>query len=320
MGDNASTSSLRNLRSRYDAGKIDRTEFWNEMRTRHATLRSYQELLRAGCAEAIEISEAGLIVRLRTGQRYFWNPDHVRGPCSIAINHGDYEPDVRRVLLTCAQNADVVADIGANIGWYSIQLASVIARGGRILAFEPTPTTAAALHDNVALNGLTDTVEVVAKGLSEQPGAATLYLPDASGPVAASLRDLHPSERNSMIEVALSTLEAEMQDRKIRHLDLIKCDVEGAELMVLRGAKNIIERDRPLLLLEMLRKWSAAFDYHPNDILSWVGELDYACWAISESGLRHVSAVDDATAETNFLFAVPDRHSGVLATLGAELP
>jgi hypothetical protein len=59
-------------------------------------------------------------------------------------------------------------------------------------------------------------------------------------------------------------------------VDFIKCDVEGAELFVYQGAKATLMQQKPIVFTEMLRKWAAKFDYHPNDIIALFDELDIA--------------------------------------------
>jgi hypothetical protein len=108
---------------------------------------------------------------------------------------------------------------------------------------------------------------------------------------------------------------------RIKRVDLIKCDVEGAELFVLRGAAQVIERDKPIVFLEMLRKWARQFDYHPNDIIGLLAASGYRCWAIGEHALREIEAVDDDTAETNYVF-LHARHRDEMAAItdGSMMP
>lgn len=302
---------LRDLRAEHQSGALGRDDFWREMRDSHTGLRAYQALLEEGEVEAIEVSASGLVLRLNSGLKFHWNPENLREPGSAAINHGAYEDFAGRVLDRCASKSSLIVDAGANIGWYAIRLAAGMAPGGQVIAFEPVERTAAALDANIELNGLADRISVVRAGLSDRAGEAEIYLPAETGHVGASLENLHPDEESRREVIALTTLDEALSDPDLGPLDLIKCDVEGAELMVLRGGTGVIGRDRPVLFLEILRKWSAAFGYRPNDIIEWTASLGYVCWAIGESGLRQIETVDDTTLETNYIFVQPDRHSGL---------
>ena len=82
-------------------------------------------------------------------------------------------------------------------------------------------------------------------------------------------------------------------------------------MFAFRGAADIIERDHPVVFSEMLRKWSAKFDYHPNDIISFFRERGYQCHALGENGVSPVDAVTDSTVETNFIFLHTVKHEGI---------
>jgi FkbM family methyltransferase len=302
-------------RHAHTAGELARDVFWQEMRDSHMGLRSYQPLLAEGEVEALEITASGLVLRLKSGLKLHWNPENRREPGSAALNHGVYEDFAGRVLNECASRASLIVDAGANVGWYALRLATGMADGGRVVAFEPVQHTSAALRANIALNGLGERIAVVQSGLSDKAGEAEIFLPADTGHVGASLENLHPDEESLKETIKLTTLDEAMSTPRFDRLDLIKCDVEGAELMVLRGGETVIGRDRPVLFLEILRKWSAAFGYQPNDILSWTTNLGYACWAIGESGLRHIQTVDDTTPETNYIFVQPERDFGLIDLL-----
>jgi hypothetical protein len=98
----------------------------------------------------------------------------------------------------------------------------------------------------------------------------------------------------------------------------LKIDVEGAELLVLEGARTTLESARPAVFCEMLRKHSSAFSTTPNDTISMMADVGYACIAISaeHSNLRLIEQVDVSTIETNFLYLHRDRHVAELDQLG----
>ncbi len=97
-------------------------------------------------------------------------------------------------------------------------------------------------------------------------------------------------------------------------IDLIKCDVEGAELFVFQGGMKAIAKCRPIIFCEMLRKWAAKFAYHPNDIVALLRDAGYRCFAAENGTLVEVIRVDDTTQATNFFFLHEQAHTRLLAT------
>lgn len=65
----------------------------------------------------------------------------------------------------------------------------------------------------------------------------------------------------------------------------------------------------------MLRKWSAKFNYHPNDIISFLSELGYRCYALSKENVQIINEVDENTIATNFLFLHPKKHKKLVKKL-----
>jgi hypothetical protein len=85
-------------------------------------------------------------------------------------------------------------------------------------------------------------------------------------------------------------------------IDFIKCDVEGAELLVLTGGSETLKKFKPMVFAEMLRKWAAKFNYHPNQIIEFMAGLGYRCFVGREGKLVEFKVMDENTIETNFFF------------------
>jgi len=138
----------------------------------------------------------------------------------------------------------VVFDVGANFGYYSISLASVMQRQGRVYAFEPCKTTFARLRTNIALNDLESIIESVPCGLSERSGIAYLDGVDGNSGAAAL------SAQATGAAIKLDTLDHFCEVNKVHQVDVIKIDVEGSELRVIEGGKTTLSRHQPTIMVE----------------------------------------------------------------------
>lgn len=165
---------------------------------------------------------------------------------------GDYELSVQEALAAHLGTGDVVLDVGANVGFFAVVCAHLVGPIGRVVAFEPVPANAAAVRRNAWLNGLSG-LEVVLTAVGDRCGKATLVLARHAGGAALSDCD-RPPDACGECEVPLTTLDDWLRREGARlpgPVKLVKIDVEGAELAVLHGARALLERVKPLLLIEL---------------------------------------------------------------------
>lgn len=167
-------------------------------------------------------------------------------------------------LLRQPLHGTLVMDIGANRGIYAYWMSRAVGRQGRVIAFEPQPELAHHLHDLKSSFALGNLV-IVGQGLSSVAGRRTLFRPEV-GAGGASL-EARPAGWGS-VQVGLTTLDDYYTDA--RPVRFIKCDVEGHECDVLRGARRILVRDRPILLLEI-----HAGEMEKGHIGRYLSELGY---------------------------------------------
>jgi FkbM family methyltransferase len=143
-------------------------------------------------------------------------------------------------------------DVGANIGLYSLAL-SAVAPEGRIYAFEPSPSAFSHLQENVRANGIGQ-VETTQVAVSDRVGSVTFH--DFSFFSAGSFSSDEgsllstDSYGSSAFQAATTTLDTFVAERGIGRVDVIKIDVEGAELGVLEGAAEVLAKHQPVVLLE----------------------------------------------------------------------
>ena len=307
-------SSLKDVASQFRGGQLTRDGFWAAMRERHRVLREYRELIADTSVDSITIQGDALYVRTREGISMMWDPEDMGTAPNVMVNYGTYESEESDYLLRAAVGATVIFDVGANVGFYSLHWASRLAPGGTIHSFEPVPSTFSWLARNIALNHLEEVIHANNFGLGDTPADVSLFVPDFTGCGAASMRDLHPEEHSQELKIHLDTLDHYFSAAGLQQLDLLKADVEGAELSVLRGARETISRYHPLIFLELLRKWSRPFGYHPNDVIEMLRGFGYRCYTFGETGLIPFGSMNEETPQKNFFFAHPDRHASWLRT------
>ncbi|MGA9583170.1 MAG: FkbM family methyltransferase [Allosphingosinicella sp.] len=149
-----------------------------------------------------------------------------------------------------------VIEVGGHIGYISMYFASLAGPKGRVIVFEPGPNNHKYLHRNIA--GL-DNVEWVDRAVSDEEGTVTFYCDNLTGQNNSLVSDFKVLEANAgrtgialeraEVTVKATTLDAFCADRGLVP-DFIKIDVEGAELLVVRGMKSVLRSARPRLMIE----------------------------------------------------------------------
>jgi FkbM family methyltransferase len=219
---------------------------------------------------------------------------------------GEYEVLETKILKFFASNSEIIFDVGANVGYYAIELSTVLRPSAMIHAFEPIPESFDQLQKNILLNSASSEVLCNQFAISNSEGKLLLYKPRISGSSASSARNLHPEESVDKVKVSMTTLDKYLLTNRLSNLDLLKIDVEGSELMVIEGALESIKTYQPVIFAELLRKWCAQFGYSPNQVLEILFPIGYRCFAVSEK-LPEIFSISEETQETNFLFVPPKR-------------
>ena len=180
-----------------------------------------------------------------------------------------------------------------------------------IHSFEPMPTNFNKLKANLELNNST---KVLANnfGLSDSNEFMKMYY-NSSLTGATSVKQ-NIEICNELIECQFKKMDDYVLQNDINRIDFIKIDIEGAELLALKGALNSIRDFLPILFLELLRKWSINFNYHPNDVINLLKDLGYSCYSIGKTLIK-IDSITDETIETNFYFFHDSKHNEVLSSL-----
>jgi FkbM family methyltransferase len=184
-------------------------------------------------------------------------------PYSLTIDLLDFESfnhtldlwllgcDESRMLSALFAPGDVFVDIGANLGLFSLQAASLGGTHSKVFSFEPQPRSAAALRSSANANGL-DTISVIEMVVRAVEGDVPFFIP-ATGSGVGSLSREHASQASGAREVIRQSisLDAFFSFNSTDRVDLIKIDVEGFEADVLKGAKGTLRRFSPIVWFEV---------------------------------------------------------------------
>ncbi len=204
------------------------------------------------------------------------------------VSHGclsnDWEPSETSYFVSKLRAGDIVLDIGANIGWFSLVAARHIGKSGAIYAFEPRPETVKMLKRTMADNRLRDRVQVLEFALSDTWSTLDLVWRRGTDNPGESFV-AGPNQAMEHFESAKVT--AGVLDDILPDVapDIIKIDVEGAEPKVMRGAQNALKRKHPPILSELFpHQLQAVSGASARQYIDQMQSYGYACYLL-ENGV-----------------------------------
>lgn len=232
---------------------------------------------------------------------------------------GIWEPNISRWVQGYLRPADVVVDIGANVGYFSLLCASRVGPEGRVIAFEPVPSLVAVLRDNLALNGA-DSVTVQPVIASDEPGTGEIF----SGPDGnLGLSTTSPAEGFTSQGNVRKVRAADIIDRELwPRVKLVKVDTEGDDLRALRGLEPLLDAMPP--------GSSALVEVSPDDLLARGHTPDALVSFMRDAGFHRMLAIDNSYEESAYardrpqapvpLLEVPSAKADVIFVKGDGMP
>jgi FkbM family methyltransferase len=164
--------------------------------------------------------------------------------CHVLSGH-PYEPGIAAIFNRYVKPGMTVVDIGANIGYLTMFLASLVEPSGLVIAVEPNPENIRLLEASRRVNGF-EQVMVIQAAAGRQTGLLALNVSHSNGVTG----DLPASLNAILTSRPVPCFALDIILPKNRRIDLIKIDVEGAELNALIGLSEMIDRDRPIIVSE----------------------------------------------------------------------
>ena len=202
---------------------------------------------------------------------------------------GFYEKNETLYFRNVIKPGEVVLDIGANFGWYTTLFSELVGKTGKIVSFEPVPRIYRELLENIALNDPLKNITAIQTSLGDREGTVTINTFQGLSHGHSSISTLG-REDYTTCSVPMTTLDACIDDHlNGRRIAMIKMDVEGAEMMVIRGAEQLLRNAADVrIMFEINSETASAFDYHPTDIIKTLEGYGFSNFCrIGEGGIPH---------------------------------
>lgn len=187
---------------------------------------------------------------------------------------GTYEKAILNLFSHFLKKGDTFVDIGANIGLMSIHAANLVGEKGIVYAFEPNPETIKILNKNIALNTI-KSITVCPFALGTQQTSHKIYTNWHVNRGGASL--IKPATNSDSFDINVIRFDAFYEEKGLQKIDLIKIDVEGFELEVLKGFGAVFTHTQPILIIECGEE-RGADTFTKIDVYNFVRDLN--CYAI----------------------------------------
>ena len=192
--------------------------------------------------------------------------------CTYAI--GSPEPYTLAYFRSALLPDSIVFDIGAYIGVYTFAACNIL-KSGMVHTFEPNPHSAKRIEETIRRNNVTQ-IQLNNCALGNHTGKVNFALHKT--PVQSRIHT-QPSQANS-VEIPITTLDHYCHVQKINRIDLLKMDVEGAELMVLRGAAEMIEKRSPVMIVELHQPESKGFGHTVSETIHYLRDAGYSLYTV----------------------------------------
>lgn len=201
-----------------------------------------------------------------------------------------------------------VVDVGANVGFFSLRFARWVGTSGQVIAIEPESQNLAVLRRRVARARLEPIVRCVAAAAADRPGEVRL-----------SLNPVHPGDHRigTTGEPVRAVTVDELTGNDSREISLVKIDVQGAEMMVLSGARRVIVAERPALFIEVDDAALEQYGSSAEGLLRTVLDLGYTAHRLTRRGIGPPMPLEALVARSvggtylDVLFLPQGRNAGV---------
>jgi FkbM family methyltransferase len=199
---------------------------------------------------------------------------------SYLLENRTYESAETELVKNQINKGDIVVDMGANVGYYTLIFAGLVGKNGKVFAFEPDRDNFALLSKNVKENKF-DNVILVNKAVSDKNGKTKLYLSEEN---KGDHRIYDSGENRDSVMVDVVCLNDFLNEYKHK-IDFIKMDIQGAEGNAIKGMTNFIENNKKIkILTEFWPIGLSSFNFNPKEFLEILEDYGFNFYDIRREG------------------------------------
>lgn len=196
----------------------------------------------------------------------------------VLLSEKIWEPYETVVFTDNIKKGDVVLDIGAHIGYYTLLAAHLVGNKGKVYAFEPDPENFELLKKNVTINGYSNVI-LVNMALSDKTGDSLLFLNDEN---RGDHRIYDSGDNRQSVQITTVRLDDYFKDKKVS-IDFIKMDIQGSEAKAMKGATKLLKRNKTLkLITEFMPKAIAQSGTSPREYLKLLQKNGFKFYRLDE--------------------------------------
>ena len=203
---------------------------------------------------------------------YYWKQNIISGKLS--------EKEIHALPMIIKPN-DYVIDVGAHFGRFTYPLSKIVGNEGHVYCIEPVYHCFKMLNRIVKTLKLTN-VTTYNIALSDKNCEIEMAIPNNQFEIQNFSRSYILNEHRKKDEkltstqsIQCQTLDEFVRSNKIPKIDFIKCDIEGAEMLVIKGSENVIKQYHPTLILEIENRHTKQYNYEPHDLLALLYKYGY---------------------------------------------
>lgn len=213
--------------------------------------------------------------------------------------YGHYEKELGELLKKVVRPGDVFLDLGANIGYFSL-LVAINSPSANIISFEPVKDLFQNMNDNISLNNIKNisTINAAAGEINEEKDLF-ISTPDNSGMSSFHQPENYSGKKES---VKVVSIDEWFKTSALSKIDIIKLDIEGSELAALKGMKEVLQKQKPILIVEVNPETLLMFNLKPSDLYDYLNQLNFEGFLVLENDSFARLSQCEINQTTNVLF------------------